>query len=318
MIATPILSFHARLKDAFGSTLQLNAPLAGYTASRIGGSAEGLLIVHKSEELERAVSFLWDEGIEFTILGGGSNVLISDRGVSGLVIVNRTRQYRFLKEETPPTLLADSGANFGALARAAARQGFGGLEWAAGIPGTLGGAVFGNAGAHDGDTAGNLLWADVLKKGVGKLRMDVDQMEYGYRGSGLQGAADPVVILAAKLQLEHQSSASIRDKMDSFLEKRRTSQPPGASMGSMFKNPPGDFAGRLIDQAGLKGTRVGEVEISSLHANFFVNLGAGNALAVLKLIANARQAVAAKFGVSLELEIELLGNWSAEELELVA
>ena len=313
--------------------------LARYTASRIGGPADALIEAQSSEELEFIVSLCWRYDIPFFILGGGSNVLVSDRGVRGLVIINRARQVRFDIQAQPPTVWAESGANFGLIARQAALQGLAGLEWAAGIPGTLGGAVVGNAGAHGGDIAGNLIVAEILQpvqqpvqqplqqllndsaRETSRENWSPEQMDFTYRSSLLKrqhgalyrsGAlyrTGSAIVLSALLRLEQSSPQVVQAKIDEFVAYRRRTQPPGASMGSMFKNPPGDFAGRLIEAAGLKGVRQGDAQISPLHANFFINLGSASAEDVAGLLQLARQTVAEKFNQQLELEVQLLGDW---------
>lgn len=299
------------LRAAFGERIEFDAPLARYTAARIGGPADALLVVESADELVRAVTYFWEEDLPFLILGAGSNVLVSDRGVRGIVILNKARETKFFPENEPPQVWAESGANFGALARTAAGRGLAGLEWAAGIPGTVGGAVFGNAGAHGGDMAGNLAWADVLIRGRGRERWNTAQMEFDYRTSALKRSPGSAIVLAAQLNLFQAPQEDIQGRMDLYLSQRKKTQPPGASMGSMFKNPPGDYSGRLIDAAGLKGTSVGDAEISSLHGNFFINRGSARASDVRALIELAHSTVADKFGIDLELEIELLGEWNA-------
>jgi UDP-N-acetylmuramate dehydrogenase len=175
------------------------------------------------------------------------------------------------------------------------------------VPGTIGGAVYGNAGAFGGDMAGTLRWADVLTK-AGRERWPVEYLGYGYRTSVLKRRQREGVILAAELRLRPSTQEEVAARMAAFGEQRKANQPPGASMGSMFKNPPGDKAGRLIEAAGLKGRRVGNVEISTVHANFFVNRGRANAVDVKTLIEITQKTVKAKLGVELELEIELVGE----------
>ncbi len=298
-----------RLQAAFGQRIQFGVPLARYTAARLGGPADALLVVNDAEELAGAAKMLWAEGLPFTILGGGSNVLVSDAGVRGVVLLNRARRTRFDPHADPPVVWAESGANFGALARQAANKGLSGLEWAAGVPGTLGGAVAGNAGAHDGDVAGNLVQAEMLHRTRGREIWPVEKMAYAYRDSALKRNPGQAVVLAATLKLTPGEPEAIRAKMERFSQHRHRTQPPGASMGSMFKNPRRDYAGRLIEQAGLKGVRVGDAEISRLHANFFINRGAASAADVYALIRLAQRTVEEKFGVRLELEIELVGEW---------
>ncbi|PWH19612.1 MAG: hypothetical protein DDG59_02430 [Anaerolineae bacterium] len=300
-----------------GLTLQSQVPLARYTAARIGGNAEFFVEVNSSSKLEQLISLIWEKDIPYTLLGGGSNVLISDEGLPGLVIINRARgraRIRFDDNEEAVLVWADAGVTLTHLARQAAERGFSGLEWACGIPGTVGGAVVNNAGAFGGNMAGNFVMATILhrKLETHQVRAVQEQwtladMEYRYRSSRLKDQPNQAVVLAALLRLERGNPQEIKAKMDQYNQHRRRTQPPGASLGSMFKNPPGDFAGRLIEQAGLKGLTVGRAMISPMHANFFINLGNASANDVWQLIQVARQTVAAKFGIQLELEIQPLG-----------
>ncbi|RPI34075.1 MAG: UDP-N-acetylmuramate dehydrogenase [Chloroflexota bacterium] len=307
------------LRAEFRDHLQERAPLARYTSTRVGGPADVLVVVHTAAELEHAARTLWRMNLPMFILGGGSNVLVSDRGVRGVVVLNHARQVHFDEKANPPGVWAESGASFGLISRQAAARGLGGLEWAVGIPGTLGGAIVGNAGAHGADMAGSLVMAEILHR----LDMEQDmpsrsqtwtpkQMEYTYRSSMIKRHPGEFVVLSALLRLERPSDGdvdAIQARIDRFTEHRRSTQPQGASMGSIFKNPPGDFAGRLVDAAGLKGTRVGQAEISTLHGNFFLNRGGAKAQDIYELIRLARNTVFEKFGISLELEVELLGEW---------
>ncbi|HEY3344546.1 MAG TPA: UDP-N-acetylmuramate dehydrogenase [Anaerolineaceae bacterium] len=301
----------ATLRSRFGARLQENVPLAHYTTARVGGPADALLPVNSAEELARTIEQVWELGVPYLILGGGSNVLVSDRGVRELVILNRTRNIRIDSKHQPPTAWAESGANLGALARQTALRGFSGLEWASTIPGTTGGAVYGNAGAHGGDMAGSLLLAEILHPQLGRNWWPVEQMGYQYRSSTLKSDPGRAVILSAKLKLTPSTPEAVQAKIENLSAERRSTQPPGASMGSMFKNPSGDHAGRLIDSAGLKGRSLGGAEISSIHANFFVNRGAASAEDILGLIHLAQESVAEKTGILLELEIELIGEWNS-------
>jgi UDP-N-acetylmuramate dehydrogenase len=304
------------LQDLFGARLQRNAPLSRYTAARLGGPADVLLTAGSADELAEIVTRLWALEAPFTILGGGSNVLVSDAGVRGIVVISRNPPgtgIRFVEQADPPTVWAEAGVNFGALARQAARRGLAGLEWAVGIPGTLGGAVVGNAGAHGGDMAGSLRVAEILHRPQAeRVSWPVERLDYGYRTSLLKRQPGQAVMLGAELLLAHSTPDAVQAKMDEFTEQRRRTQPPGASLGSMFKNPPGDYAGRLIDAAGLKGARFGDAEISPLHGNFFINRGQATAADLWALIDLAQKTVAEKFGVMLELEIALVGEWKEE------
>lgn len=310
----------AALQAIFGERFYHNQPLDRYTAARLGGMADYLIEAAHRAELAQAVELLWQHKAPFVILGGGSNTLVSERGVRGVTIINRTRAVKFDQQAEPPRVWVESGANFGALARQAAAHGLGGLEWAAGIPGTVGGAVVGNAGAHGGDMAGNLLVAEILQHGVGRVEWTVERLQYSYRSSALKGmlqAGQPqAVVLAATLQLKRSTPQVVQARMDELVAYRRRTQPPGASMGSMFKNPAGDYAGRLIETAGLKGLQIGEAQISPLHANFFINLGGATAQDVYRLIRTAQQAVRERTGIKLELEVELVGEWTEEIAEI--
>ena len=254
------------------------------------------------------------------ILGGGANVLISDAGFRGLVIINDTHSVNI--DSDSGIVTADSGVNLTTLARRCMALGLKGLEWAVNVPGTVGGAVVNNAGAHGGDTAGNLLDAELWVSGkntqdsqrneVSPRTQDWNQadFEYAYRHSKIKGQRGKYVVLSARFKLDPgHNPAELNHIADEFVAHRKQTQPPGASLGSMFKNPPGDYAGRLIEAAGLKGTQIGGVQISPIHANFFVNVGGGTASDYSALIELAQKTVLEKFGVRLELEVERVGNW---------
>ena len=294
-----------KLRRAFPEILEESGPLARYTAARIGGPAEFLLKVHSAGELERAAEQLWELGSEFRLLGGGSNVLVADKGILGVVVLNQAKDVNF-KEQS---VWAESGASIGSIARRAVDKGLSGLEWATTVPGTIGGAIVGNAGAHGGDTADTLAHADVIHRLEGRSRWGTERLEFGYRTSWLKRNPCEAVVLGGRFNLEPSDPAQTRAKMQEYVRARQQTQPTGASIGSMFRNPPGDHAGRLIEAAGLKGERRGEAEISPKHANFFVNHGGASAGEVHALIQLAQQRVAENSGVELELEIELLGEW---------
>jgi UDP-N-acetylmuramate dehydrogenase len=294
------------LRSRFGDRVRTNVPLAPLTSARIGGPADILVDATSSETLADVVSLLWRTGQSCMILGGGSNVLVGDKGIRGITILNRAKAVRFI-QSPPASVWAESGVVFSNLANRCAPKGLSGLEWAGTVPGTIGGAVYGNAGAFGSDTAQCLNWADVLTP-AGAVRWNVDALGYGYRTSVLKRHEVQAVVLAAELKLEAASEETVRGRMAEYGERRKTTQPPGASMGSMFKNPPGDKAGRLIEAAGLKGRRVGSVEVSTVHANFFVNHGQAKAADVQTLIRLVQGTVLEKSGVELELEIELVGE----------
>jgi len=312
---SPTPSQWEALHTIFGARLKKDVTLAPYTAARLGGPADGLIVANSVDDLAAVVTSLWDMDISPFILGGGSNLLVSDAGVRGIVILNRAREIEV--DKTKCIVWAGSGASFGQLARIVASQGYGGLEWAASIPGTVGGAVFGNAGAHGGDVAGNLRMAEILHPDGRREQWSVEHLEFSYRSSLLKQAGKRTIILAASFNLETSTPDFTRGLIAEFSAHRKRTQPPGASLGSMFKNPPGDYAGRLIEAAGLKGTRIGNAEISPLHANFFINHGHTKANDIYALIQLAQEIVFEKFGVHLELEIELVGRFNIQRLNIV-
>lgn len=304
----------ARLAEALAALLgpgsvRENEPLARYTAFRIGGPADLLAVAQSSEALRQVVTLAWDVGVPCRLLGGGSNVLVSDDGVRGLVVLNRARGMRF----TEAGVNAESGASFSTVARRCVAQGLAGLEWAVGIPGTVGGAVVGNAGAWGGDVASTLVQAMMVEPGGQVSVWPVARFDYAYRTSVLKQRAahktQHAVVLEAEFALQGGEREALEAWVTEIADRRKASQPPGATCGSVFKNPSGDYAGRLIEAAGLKGRRCGGAGISPIHANFIVNCDAATTADVKSLIDLARREVSARFGVALELEVELLGEW---------
>lgn len=297
------------LKRTFADRLAMNVPLGQYTSIRIGGPADFLLKVHSGADLEAAARKLWELEVPFRVLGAGSNVLVADSGVRGMVILNRARRVQFIETTEGWEVWAESGASFSAVARQAVERGLAGLEWATTIPGTVGGAVVGNAGAYGGEVAKSILMADILQPKIERESWPAHRLQFAYRSSWLKRDSGDAVLIGAQFRLEKSGKTKTRAKMEDFIAQRKQMQPAGASCGSIFKNPPGDYAGRLIESAGLKGLRIGGVEISSQHANFFINRGDATAADIWKLIQTARQRVADDSGVKLELEVELLGTW---------
>lgn len=302
-LARPIDVLYAKL----GDKVKENVSLAPYTSARIGGSADIFITADTAAELARIVKLLWKQELPFTLLGGGSNVLVSDKGVRGVVVMNRAKAVKFHAGDQP-TVTAESGVVFSNLANRCASKGFATLEWAATVPGTIGGAVYGNAGAFGGDMTDNLISAELLTAN-GKEIFTVEQMGYGYRTSILKRAELKAIVLSAEFALKNSTKEEVTVKIQQFSAHRKATQPPGASMGSMFKNPVGDYAGKLIEAAGLKGTRIGNAEISPLHGNFFINHANTKAEDIRALIQLVQKTVKEKQGVELELEVELIGEW---------
>lgn len=301
--------------DLGHAVLGANQSLARYTAWRIGGPAELLVVAESIEDLQKAVTLAWEHQVPCRVLGGGSNVLISDAGVPGLVVLNRARRINILPAQADAQtarVKADSGASLSTVARLCVSQGLAGLEWAASIPGTIGGAVVGNAGAWGGDVASTLLQTTILETDGQVAQWPVNRLEYGYRTSALKGQPGDgrrPVVLEAEFALRPGERSSLEARVAEIRDRRKAGQPEGATCGSVFRNPPDDYAGRLIEAAGLKGQRCGMAEISTKHANFIVNQGGASAGDVKALIDLARNKVKMAYGVALELEIDLLGNW---------
>jgi UDP-N-acetylmuramate dehydrogenase len=323
-----------RAAAALGISVTAHEPLARHTTFRIGGPADLYAAAATTEQLERLAELAAEHGIPITVLGGGSNVLVSDAGVRGLVIANQTRDYAWQtlasvgspdapdagspagnRPVTRRQLIADSGVLLAGLARTAIKAGFAGLEWAVSVPGTVGGAVIGNAGAYGSDIARNLAEAIVTYPGLGRQTLTGAQMAFGYRSSLLKrqlasGTALPVVLMA-KFDLQPGDAAALAALAESYLARRRASQPVEPSAGSIFRNPPGDHAGRLVEAAGLKGQRIGGAQISPRHANFIVNVEHARAADVRALMDLMRQRVLEDASVELIPEILFMGEWHA-------
>lgn len=295
------------------ATVRLNEPMAPHTSLRVGGPAEVFVEALTLGHLMGWVTLARDYDVPLMILGRGSNILVADAGIRGVVINNLcgANELRVHGHDggVTATLYAESGASLPGLAYRTARQGWAGLEWAIGIPSSIGAAVVNNAGAHDGDTAGALVQATILGEKGNVYRATPDTLGFGYRCSRLKGNKCREIVLSAEFTLRREDPRALAQRMARFTEHRRRTQPTEPSMGSVFKNPPGDYAGRLIDACGLKGQRIGGALISPMHGNWIVNSGSATAGDIMALIDLMRSAVWEKFEVELELEIEPVGEW---------
>jgi len=283
--------------------------MANFTTAQVGGPVPALISIQSLDDLVEASKFLWGSSIPFIILGSGSNILVSDKGLDCIVLHNRAHNIKINTKIDPPWIEAESGAILGTVARQSALRGLSGMEWAAPVPGTVGGAVYGNAGAHGSDMAESLRMAKILHQKKGVEDWPVEKLAYQYRSSILKREKMPVVVLSAILNVVQTSRDEAWERIKLYQAHRKETQPPGASMGSMFKNPPNDYAGRLIEAAGLKGRRIGRAMISPVHANFIINLGGASATDIWQLMTIAQETVMEKFEVKLEPEIELLGEF---------
>ena len=253
-----------------------------------------------------AVETAREHDVPVTILGGGTNVLVLDGGIRGLTV----RLARALTNVsiTGTSIVADAGVLYPVLANTTAGRGLAGLEFASGVPGTVGGAVYMNAGAYGSDTSEVLSWADVYKPEMGAMeRVPNAGLELSYRRSALHEHPDWVVLRAA-YELAPGAPEQLKARIKEFRARRMSGSPNRPSCGSTFKRPEGDYPGRVIEAAGLKGTRVGQIEVSPVHANYFVNHGGGTSRDALKLIELVRETVFERLGVELELEVKILGE----------
>ena len=307
-----------------GVQIRRDVLLAPLTTMKVGGTADYFATVTTTDQLLKLVRWARSIELPYFLLGGGSNILISDRGIRGLVIENRCRQVRIdappcceFPRDDRPYLMAESGAAMAGVARTSVRAGLTGLEWAVSVPGTVGGAVVGNAGAHGGEVKDNLD-SVLLIDATGEVQeYKIADLAYAYRDSALKRlqplvAAFKPVVLNAYFRLTPADVTTVSARAEQFLQHRRRTQPVEPSLGSTFVNPPGDHAGRLFEAAGLKGHQVGGATVSELHANFIVNrggVGSATAADVMDLITTIQTTVAERFGIMLEQEVQLVGEW---------
>jgi UDP-N-acetylmuramate--alanine ligase len=322
-IVQPLGQRYATLAAAIardtGLAVRRDELLASHTTLRIGGPADLFVAVSAVEDLVTVLALAREQDVPALMLGGGSNLLISDLGVRGLVVANGCRTVR---RHEGNVLWAESGANLAGMARQAIRWGLAGLEWCVSVPGTVGGAVMGNAGAHGGCVADNLLRATILNPDMTLTEWPATRFTYGYRSSVLKslirsGQPQPVVLSAA-FQLQEADPAAMEERAAGYLAHRRATQPVEPSAGSIFQNPPGDFAGRIIEALGFKGASQGGAAFSTVHANFIVNRGGASAADVMTLINRARQAAWHALGVELTPEILFVGDWAEQPLTALA
>ena len=301
------------LSSIAGLKLKIAEPLAHYTSMKIGGPADYFVEVIHGAALANLLRTLDRKGVDFYLLGNGSNVLISDRGVRGAVI-RLAGEFKIVEwTEGADEARVNVGAAYPVtqLVREAARKGYASLEFAEGIPGTVGGALYMNAGAYGSEFQKVVDRIEGMTRAGEPARFSRQEMTFSYRDSHLPAG---MVVTRVAMRLQHADAARVGSKVRELTTQRKGSQPSGfPNSGSMFRNPPGDFAGRLIEAAGLKGRRMGQSQISERHANFFVNLGGAKAGEVRRLMRLAQAEVRAQFGVELEAEVKLVGDWPADE-----
>jgi UDP-N-acetylmuramate dehydrogenase len=276
-------------------------PLAQHTWFRLGGAAEYFAEPRTTDELQALVRRCAEEGIQIRLLGGGSNVLVRDEGVPGMVVSLSEQAFGAIAAKGRK-ITAGAGAKLGHLISVAVREGLAGLEPLVGIPGSVGGALHGNAGSRGGDIGQWTCRANVMTRSGEILERDRDDLTFAYRESSL----DELAILQAEFELEKEDPEELTKRMQKYWIVKKANQPLGhQSAGCIFKNPRGMSAGMLIDQAALKGSRIGGAEVSDAHANFIVADSSASSHDVLRLIDLVRSRVAERLGVELETEIEI-------------
>lgn len=282
-------------------------PLAKNTTFNIGGPADWFLEVLGAEEQVALLTECSRRGVPYFLLGAGTNLLIADAGIEGLVIRCTSRG----SSVEGNRIRADAGLKMMRLARLAADHDLAGLEFAIGVPGTVGGAVYQNAGCWGHELSEVLVSAEVFQPGAGIRSLPAGRLALGYRTSGFRdGDLHGALVTSAWFELKAGDGRAARAEMKRLTGERRLSQPIDTlNCGSVFKNPPGDSAGRLIELAGMKGARQGGAQVSELHANFIVNHGGATAADVAGLIAAVQAAVRERCGLELETEVELVGRW---------
>lgn len=300
----PEINYIEELKNICGTVL-LNEPMSLHTSFRTGGPAEVFIKAESTENIISTIDIAKKYNKQYIITGNGSNILVKDGGIDGIVINIGNEMSKIKCDGTK--IYAQAGVMLSALATAAADEELTGLEFASGIPGTVGGAVFMNAGAYDGEIKDIIEYADVIDSEGNIQRLTKDELELSYRHSVI--AEKNMIVVGAMFNLNKGIKKNITDKMADFAKRRRDKQPLNyPSAGSTFKRPEGYFAGKLIEDSGLKGKTVGGAQVSEKHAGFVVNIGNATSSDIITLMEFCIETVYNKFGVKLEPEVRILGK----------
>lgn len=289
-----------------GCEVDKNVPLSRYTTFKIGGNADLLVIPHSADGMRAVLGACREKGVNVTLLGNGSNVLVSDRGIRGVVI----RTVGGLDEISllPGGLIrAGAGVKLSALCAFALENGLSGLEYMYGIPGSVGGAIYMNSGAYGGEIGSKILSVDCIDNSLKPVTLLKSELALSYRHTAFTD--NGFYITGAVFELDGDTKIDIKARMDDYIARRTEKQPlEYPSAGSTFKRPEGYFAGALIEECNLKGARVGGAEVSTKHAGFIINSGNASGADVLRLIEKVRQTVLREKGVTLETEVIMLGE----------
>ena len=305
------MDFYHKLSEAAGADHILkDEPMSAHTTFRIGGPADYFVVPEDAASLGRGVALCRVEGVDYFITGNGSNLLVGDGGYRGVVFHICHTMNDVAYEEKGTELLVEAGAGvmLSSLARQVSSKGYTGFEYATGIPGTLGGGVTMNAGAYGGEISDNLLWAELMDETGAVLRLERDRLKLSYRHSVMM--EQPLVVLRAGFSFTKGDAMAITEKVAELSRSRKEKQPlEYPSAGSTFKRPEGYFAGKLIQDCGLKGFRVGDAMVSEKHSGFVINVGHATAADVMTLIRHVQQEVDRQFCVRIEPEVRMIGEF---------
>lgn len=281
-----------------------NKPLKNHTYTKLGGNADYFVMPETYEEVEAVVKLVRERNVPFTLLGNGSNLIIKDGGIRGIVMyLGKLTSIKVDKE----VIIAQAGALIADVSKKALEHSLTGLEFACGIPGSVGGALFMNAGAYGGEIKDVLTSAKVVTKSGEIIELQAEQLDLAYRTSNIYDKG--YIVLEATFQLQQGDYNAIKAVMDDLTEKRETKQPlEYPSCGSVFKRPPGYYAGKLIQDSGLQGVQIGGAEVSRKHAGFIINKNNATAAEYIALIEHVQKTVEEKFGVRLEREVRIIGE----------
>lgn len=296
----------AKLRETLGEGgLRQNEPMHAHTTFRVGGTADLFLMPQNAAQLAESLTLLRQAAIPYLVIGNGSNLLVRDKGIRGAVIQIYQNMAEITQEDAE--LYAEGGALLSTLAARAADASLTGLEFASGIPGTVGGAVVMNAGAYGGEMKDALVSVDVLTQELERKTIPAAELALGYRQSCIPERG--YIVLGARFRLQRGEQAAIRGYMQELAQQRREKQPlQYPSAGSTFKRPTGYFAGKLVQDAGLKGKTIGGAQVSEKHSGFLINIGNATAQDILDLIAFCQKEVERQFGVKLETEVKIVGE----------
>jgi len=295
----------ARIKAEISGQVHFDEPMSVHTSFHIGGPADVLVVPADREDLRKVLCIAREEKTPLTVIGNGSNLLVRDKGIRGIVLKlgNALKNW----DQNGNVFIFDSGVSLAQCCRIIGDAGYTGMEFAVGIPGSLGGAVFMNAGAYDGEMKDAVVSVEVMTRAGEVKTLGSEELQFAYRHSALQ--ASDVIVLAVRLQVKEGDKAAIRAKMDDFSQRRVSKQPLDMpSAGSTFKRPEGHFVGQMVEESGLKGFRIGGAEVSVKHAGFIVNADHATAKDVLQLIGYIEKIILENYNVALVPEVLVLGE----------